>query len=83
MLVLVRRREESLVIRGDIVVTVLGVEGDRVKLGIDAPREISILRRELCEQVSTENRAAAQSTPDIHTILPTLKKSLISRKPPT
>lgn len=47
MLVLTRRKDESIVIGDEIVITVLAVEGDKVKLGIDAPRRISVLRREL------------------------------------
>lgn len=82
MLVLVRRCDESIVIRGNIVVTVLGVDGDRVKLGIEAPREISILRQELCNEVTGQNRAAAASTPDIRKLLPTLKDKLASRSAP-
>ncbi len=79
MLVLVRRRDESIVIRGDIVVTILGVEGDRVKLGIKAPREISILRQELCEQVISENRAAVESSVKAHGLLPELKNRLVDK----
>ena len=60
MLVLTRRVDESLVIRDDIVVTVLSVEGDKVKLGIQAPPEIRILRQELCEAVRQQNLAAAR-----------------------
>jgi carbon storage regulator len=82
MLVLVRRTDESIVIRGDIVVTVLGVDGDRVKLGVDAPREVSILRQELCDQVMSENLAAAASSPGIRRVLPALKENLIGRKTP-
>lgn len=77
MLVLVRKRDESIIIGGDIVVTVLGVEGDRVRVGIKAPREISILRQELRDQVTNENRAASQSVADVRGILPELKDRLI------
>jgi carbon storage regulator len=48
------------VILGDeITITVLGVDGDRVRLGIDAPRRISVLREELYLQVKNANAAAA------------------------
>jgi carbon storage regulator len=47
MLVLGRKTDESLVLGGDIVITILGIEGDRVKVGIDAPRHITILRSEV------------------------------------
>lgn len=58
MLVLTRRIDESLVIRDDIVVTVLAVDGDKVKLGIQAPADVTILRQELCEAVRQQNLAA-------------------------
>jgi carbon storage regulator len=49
MLILTRKIDQAIVIRGNILVRVLGVERDRVKLGICAPEEIIILREELCE----------------------------------
>ncbi|HSO27802.1 MAG TPA: carbon storage regulator CsrA [Anaerolineales bacterium] len=61
MLILSRKTNESLIIRDDIVITVLDVEGDKVKLGINAPREIQVLREELWEamQPSAEGAEAA------------------------
>jgi carbon storage regulator len=47
MLVLSRRQEEALVIRGDIIVRVLEVKGSTVRLGIDAPSDVRIQRREI------------------------------------
>ncbi len=58
MLVLTRRTEESVVIGGNIVVTVLGVEGEKVKIGIDAPREVTILRSELLDVIQQQSRLA-------------------------
>lgn len=80
MLVLVRKSDESIVIGGDIVVTVLDVDGDRVRLGIEAPRNISILRHELCDEVMSQNRAAVESSVEIRKIIPTLKDRLIAKK---
>ncbi len=59
MLVLSRKVNESIVVGGNIEVKVLEVTGERVKIGINAPREISIVRQELLEQVQAENVAAA------------------------
>ncbi|MEN4010622.1 MAG: carbon storage regulator CsrA [Chloroflexota bacterium] len=56
MLVLTRRAEESIAIGDSIVVTVLAVEGDRVKLGISAPRDILILRQEMVQAVKDQSR---------------------------
>ncbi len=60
MLILTRKTEQGIVIAGDIVVRVLSIEGERVKIGIDAPRAISVLREELVEEVSGENREAVR-----------------------
>ncbi len=49
MLVLTRRLDESIVIDGGITVTILRVQGDKVRLGIEAPKEIPIKRGELVE----------------------------------
>jgi carbon storage regulator len=59
MLVLTRRPGEALVIGEGIRLVVLGVEGERVKLGIDAPREVAIVRAELLDAVATANHEAA------------------------
>ena len=67
MLVLTRKPEEAIRLTGfncaagfgEITVTVLSVEGDRVKLGISAPKNVTILRQELTALVSDQNRAAA------------------------
>jgi carbon storage regulator len=60
MLVLSRQRDESIIIGDNIVVTVVDVRGDKVRLGIDAPREVSVHRREIYEAIQRENRQAAQ-----------------------
>jgi carbon storage regulator len=54
MLVLSRKLNESIVINYDIVVTVLGVQGDRVRLGIKAPGEIPVHRQELYEKMQNQ-----------------------------
>ena len=58
MLILTRKADQGIVIQGDIMIRVLAIEGDRVKLGITAPRSIGVLREELCEAVRDENREA-------------------------
>jgi carbon storage regulator len=64
MLILTRKQEQSIIINDDIVITVLAVDGGRVKLGIRAPSEISVLREEVQRAVSGENRRAATLAPD-------------------
>ena len=58
MLVLGRKTDESLLVGSDIVITILGIEGDRVKVGINAPKHITILRSEVRDR---QLRAAAQA----------------------
>jgi carbon storage regulator len=68
MLVLTRRIDESLNIGDSITITVLSIEGDKVKLGIKAPREVTILRQEIFqavqEQTRLEQRLANGPEPD-------------------
>lgn len=51
MLVLSRRRNESIVINDNIVITVADIRGDKVRLGIEAPQEIPVHRREVYEKI--------------------------------
>lgn len=59
MLVLARKRDESIVIGENIVVKIISIENGVVKLGIDAPKEVSIIRNELIEEVRESNKAAS------------------------
>jgi carbon storage regulator len=60
MLVLRRKVGEAIVLNGVITVYVLAVEGERVKLGINAPPDVVIVRQELLDSVAQENRARKQ-----------------------
>jgi len=64
MLVLSRLRDQSVVIGHDIEVTVVDIRGDKVRLGINAPKEISVHRKEVYDAIRRENRAAAQVKPE-------------------
>ena len=59
MLVITRKPEQSLIIGGEVEVIVLGITKDGVRLGIKAPREVQVHRREVFEAIAAENRAAA------------------------
>jgi len=61
MLALTRKKGESIIIGDNIEVKILDIEGDRVRLGIEAPREISIHRQEVYKQIQEENKAALKS----------------------
>jgi len=62
MLVLSRKVNEKILIGKDVEVTIVDVRGDVVKIGINAPREVSILRQELLEQVERANAEASQAS---------------------
>ena len=64
MLVLSRQRDQTVMIGDDIEVTVVDIRGDKVRLGITAPREISVHRKEVYDAIRRENRAAAQVKPE-------------------
>jgi carbon storage regulator len=64
MLVLSRTRDESIIIGDNVVVTVVDVRGDKVKLGIEAPQDITVHRREVYEAIRRENQQAAKLRPD-------------------
>jgi carbon storage regulator len=59
MLVLSRKPNESLVIDGRIVIKVLRVEGEAVKIGIQAPADVPVYRQEVYEEIQRNNRQAA------------------------
>ncbi len=59
MLILTRKKNETLRIGDDILITIVDIQGDQIRLGITAPREVSILRQELYEAVKSSNTQAA------------------------
>ncbi|HEY0249484.1 MAG TPA: carbon storage regulator CsrA [Gryllotalpicola sp.] len=73
MLVLTRKIGESVVIGENITVTVIDVKGDTVRVGIDAPREVSVKRSEILEQIAAETAEAAAAT-DAASVLALLRK---------
>ena len=61
MLVLSRKLNEKIVIDDQIEITVVGIENGKVQLGIEAPKEIEIMRKELLEDVKEENKEAVKN----------------------
>lgn len=60
MLVLSRQRDESIVIGDNIVITIVDIRGDKVRLGIEAPGEVPVHRREVFDAIQRENRTSGQ-----------------------
>ncbi len=61
MLIITRKNGESVLIGDDIEVTILKIEDGSIKIGINAPGEVTILRKEVYERVKEENKKAASS----------------------
>jgi carbon storage regulator len=64
MLVLSRQRDESIIIGDNIVITIVDIRGDKVRLGIEAPKEVPVHRREVYEAIQrerTQSEAREQS----------------------
>lgn len=58
MLALTRKKGESLVINNNIEISILEVRGDQIKIGITAPKDVPIYRKEVYKQIQEENRAS-------------------------
>lgn len=56
MLILTRRISESIIIGDDVKISVLGVKGNQVRLGIEAPKDLSVHREEIYERIKNETR---------------------------
>lgn len=78
MLVLTRKKEEAIRIGDDIVIRVVSIDKNGVRLGIEAPEDVTILREELVQAVSEENLRAAKETP--RELLASLKERIRNDK---
>ena len=62
MLVLSRKKDESIIINDHIRVTVVEIRGDKVRLGIDAPKDVTVHRREVYEAIQNQLKAHQEET---------------------
>jgi len=65
MLVLSRKKNESIIINDHITVTVVEIRGDKVRLGIDAPKDVTVHRREVYEAIQNQAKIHEASAPGI------------------
>ena len=63
MLVLSRKKNESIVINNDITIVVVEIRGDKVRLGVDAPKEVPVHRQEVYDAIKRSSEAAQESAP--------------------
>jgi len=75
MLVLTRKKGESIIINGYIEVRVMEIGDGKVSIGIEAPRDVDIFRKELYESIQEENVKAAKQQIDINEVKRLIKKS--------
>lgn len=68
MLALTRKKGESLVINNNVEITVLEIRGDQVKIGISAPKEVPIYRKEVYLQIQNENKEALSNAEAMETL---------------
>ena len=73
MLVLSRKKGETIIIGDNIEISVIDIQGDTVRIGINAPRDISIYRQELYQEIQAENRKALENLEKMKDQLPMLK----------
>jgi len=64
MLVLSRQRDQTIMIGDDVEITIVDIRGDKVRLGINAPSEIPVHRKEVYDAIKRENEAASKVKPE-------------------
>lgn len=74
MLILNRKENESITIGDDIEIKLVSVEGNQVRIGIDAPSHLDIHRKEIYIAIQEENRAAASASDDLMNLLKNSQK---------
>ncbi|SCL91333.1 carbon storage regulator CsrA [Sporanaerobacter sp. PP17-6a] len=74
MLILTRKKDESILIGKDIKLKIISIEEGKVKIGIEAPKDVEILRKELLDTVEKENISAAESNMDLDKLKDLIKK---------
>ena len=77
MLVLTRKRNQSIVVNDNIELTIIDIQGDQVRVGINAPKDVKVFRKEVYVEMTEENQRAAKVQMDA---LDILKKAIKNQK---
>ncbi|MDR2493654.1 MAG: carbon storage regulator CsrA [Spirochaetaceae bacterium] len=76
MLILSRKVNEKIMIGEDISISIIEIQGDHIRLGVDAPKTVKVFRQEVFDAIKSQNKAASESPP----VFPDLNLS-VTRKP--
>ncbi|TXJ46489.1 carbon storage regulator CsrA [Brachyspira pilosicoli] len=79
MLVLSRKINQSIVIGDNIEIMLVDIRGDQIKLGINAPRDVKIFRKEVYEEIESQNLEASKTNPEQLNILSNFVKNKLEK----
>lgn len=77
MLVLTRKRNQSIMVNDNIELTIIDIQGDQVRVGINAPKDVKVFRKEVYIEMTQENKEASNVTMDA---LSMLKNAILKQK---
>lgn len=80
MLILTRRVGETIVIGDDVVVTVLGIKGNQVRIGINAPKDVSVHREEIYQRIQQEKNTSTPAPEPVVEAAPTAAPVVVRKK---
>ena len=69
MLVLTRKRNQSIMVNDNIELTIIDIQGDQVRVGINAPKDVKVFRKEVYVEMTQENKEASNVTMDALSLL--------------
>lgn len=75
MLILTRKKDEGIIINGNIEIHIISIEEGKVKIGINAPKEVEVHRNEVFEKILESNKAAMSSKTSISKLSEKIKKN--------